>query len=145
MNDRFSPPGIPKQLSAKRCGAMASECFLHICICMVGYDCTSHFSHRSRRKCSYVLVRTFIRPIPNLTDWTWRRCKRGRICSYLIGDEDFIFGKKVITFFRARAAAPVAATTLGLRGCTCARPKEVVVWYTNSAVMSDIPTNDVMF
>ena len=69
------------------------------------------------------------RPILNLIDWTWRRCERGRICSYLIGDEDFIFGKKVIPFFRARAAAPVATTTLGLRGCACARPKEVVVWY----------------
>ena len=36
-------------------------------------------------------------------------------------------------FFRARAAAPVATTTLGLRSCACARPKEVVVWYTNGA------------
>ena len=51
----------------------------------------------------------------------------------MIGDEDFIFGKKVIPFFRARTAAPVATTTLGLRSCTCARPKEVVVWYTNGA------------
>ena len=48
----------------------------------------------------------------------------------LIGDDDFIFGK-VLPFFRARAAAPVAMTTLGLRSCTCARPKEAVVWYTN--------------
>ena len=51
----------------------------------------------------------------------------------LTGDDDFIFGKKVIPFFRARAAAPVATTTLGLCSCTCARPKEVVVWYTNGA------------
>ena len=60
------------------------------------------------------------------------RCERGWICSYLIGGEDFIFGKKVISFFRARAVAPVATTALGLRGCTCARPKEVVVWYGES-------------
>ena len=38
------------------------------------------------------------RPILNLIDWTWRRCERGRICSYLIGDEDFIFGKKLYHF-----------------------------------------------
>ena len=56
----------------------------------------------------------------------------------MIGGEDFIFGKKVIPFFRARAAAPVAMTTLGLRGCTCARPKEVVVWYTNGVIAVDV-------
>ena len=131
MNDYFSPPGIHKQPSEKRCGAMVPECLPHICICMIGYDRNPHFSHRSKRKCSYVLVQTSTRPTPNLIDWTWRRCERGWICSYLIGDEDFIFGKKVIPFFGARAAAPVATTTLGLRGCTRARPKEVVVWYTN--------------
>ena len=95
-----------------------------------GYDRNSHFSHRSRRKCSYVLVRTSTWPT-NLMDRTRRRCDRGRICSYLIGGDGFIFYKKVTPFFGARAAAPVATTTLGLRSCTCARPKEVVDWYTN--------------
>ena len=56
----------------------------------------------------------------------------------MIGDEDFIFDKKAIPFFRARAAAPVATITLGLRGCTCARPKEVVVWYTNGVFLKTV-------
>ena len=48
-----------------------------------------------------------------------------------------------------RAAAPVATTTLGLRGCTCA-PKEVVNWFTSEqfavglSVYRHVMWNDVI-
>ena len=49
----------------------------------------------------------------------------------MICDDDFTSTKKLYHFLEPRAAAPVATTTLGLRKCSCARPKEVVDWYAN--------------